>query len=313
LIGLGVYALFAPVKQSEPAKTVAPVRAKSQPFAELARQYKLLHPEPANWWLESGDEAGQERNMVRTAVALKEHGDVISVVLAKYRDTSELTRALDAAFPTRWITFQRGGISQSVFQDDGTASMGLPSLEICFVPRAERGGQPSGLWYKREWNAVMVSAIDWPEKVFPAVLLHEMGHALFAKEKRPSSVAASDTDEFISEEITMHGLEDQVLARANGSYRIYQQIVTLRLWTRLLDHVGPVSWRDLLEKLAIDDLAELDKALGCTGCVREVAGVLFAQYLISLGVATIDSRTPEPDRQREKIALYRWLTHNGGG
>lgn len=260
---------------------------------QVYEQYFTLH-QAGNWWLTVPPQQ-PTTELIDIAEWRQEH---ISNIVKRYADVSPATKAIAQAFSRFRVTYSTGGSSMQVMRNNPKVNDQPVGFEICFYARQELNQHPANLYYRREWKAMMVAAIVWPEKVFPALLFHELGHALADKEGRPSAGADDDSDSWIGEEVEMHTIEENVLNATSGA-RYHNEI------DRILNRSNARSPEEASLSFTISDLKELDRILGCEKGGSEVASSMLAEYRLSLGFRYIDSALPERERQEAKIAFYR--------
>lgn len=279
------------------------------PFEKPARPVEACHParisqvlqlymadkQPDAWWFTSAEIQGSEEidQFIRRADTIVSS---ITTALNRHKKLSPLAGAIAARFTGfRVSVFNRGGSIWFSHDDEGTAQ----KLEVCFYARPYAPAMPATAYYRREWGALMLAGMEWPDRVFPAIVLHELGHAHYAVEGRVSATAPPWSDEYADEEIAMHELEADVLnAESGGAYFREIDMTTAR---------HPVShFYDALLTLTADDLKALDASVGATHAGAGVSGVLVAQHLTAVGLRYINARTKdETEKLRLKRELYR--------
>ena len=212
---------------------------------------------------------------------------------------SPLIDLIAKEFPQFYVSVFTNGMSQTIIP--AYTQSDVRPFEVCFVPRLQMRGLPALLYYKAEWRALMIAAVDWPEQVFPALTIHELGHALYHRQGRPSATAPPTSDSYIEEEITMHELESLVLnSYSDGGY--FQTIDELLRKYRISDT------RDLDRLSTSENFLSLDKALRADQTSVAVASILAAQHELAVGMRFIDATEEDHARRlQKKIALYRHL------
>ncbi len=263
--------------------------------SEISKQYFSLHRD-SSWWLALPPQA-PDKILIEIA-SLKEKQ--IATIINRFADVSPATNSIAKMFPHFRVSYSTGNSSIQMMMDDPKIPDQPEGFEICFYARQEQNQYPASLYYRREWQAVMIAAISWPDKVLPAMLYHELGHALSDRKNRPSANATDDSDSWIGEEVEMHTVEADVLnAACAGQY--YAQL------DAILKRSEANSPEEAVFKLTIDDLTALDQLLGCEKGGPELASVLLAEHWLILGFRYIDRTVPKDERQEAKIALYRTL------
>ncbi len=228
-------------------------------------------------------------------------------LLQRYAGTTDLSQAIADAFPRLHVMVYTQGMSVRLTQAL-TPEEALPppnSLELCIIPQHEIGAHPNLLYYKPEWKALMVAAVDWPDAVFAALLFHELGHALRHRQGAPSATAPPNSDAYVDEEVEMHELEAAVLiAASQGQFASSIKAVIARA-------APVVDWPVALHQLELGDLRQLDQTIGADRAGQRVTSVMATQYLLTFGLWAIPQRpTDAAGYQADRRAIYRWLSAN---
>lgn len=170
--------------------------------------------------------------------------------------------------------------------------------EVAVYPRSLEDNprlHGSHLVYDREWQALLVPAIDFPDPGwFDALVIHEMYHG-WCLRRNPSAVKmAAMSDEWIREEIEAHNLENLVLDDSTGGrYGRKLQAIVSSSKSKSLD--------DFLSRLTTKDVRALDGMFASAGKLE--GSVRTAQYFLSLAFAWINSK--DGGKTSSKIAAYR--------
>lgn len=266
----------------------------------VLNQYLSGHQVPSVWWLK--DSSTDQLGKVAEQIAIRQA--LIGRTLKRYRYTSPLTKKIADKFSNFVVTLVQNGHTVSVtpgHSSEFASRIERGDLEICFVPQTEKDQHPSSLYYREEWEAVSIYGIDWPEKVFPGLLYHEMGHGLASKEGWASASASPGSEAYIREEVQMHALEDQIMNLASGgSYHAALD--------KIIQRVRPKGWQEAVQGLTLADLRTLDTVLGCSKAGSEIASIICAQYMLSLGMWYIETGPKPQDKTQEQIVLYSYLT-----
>lgn len=277
------------------------IQESSAPLKATWRQYLATtgHDHDSSWWLTTGGIAPLPERIA----LLRREQRVVRQALEDYQSTSSLTRQIATVFDSFFVSIAKGGYTQTLVytdpRDPELQELRQANVEICFVPRTEQSLHPSSLYFRSDWNAVVVFGLNWPKKVLPALLYHELGHALAKRQGKPSAMATAGP-ESDAEEVQMHELEDTVLnAATNGAFH--------RQLDAMLARTKPKDWRQAVGGLTLGDLQTLDKLLGCDLAGTEVARVIVAQYPLSLGLRFINRSTRAGQAVAEKRALYQYL------
>ena len=263
--------------------------------------YLLSKSQNVNWWFES-----EEEDFIPLAgkITLAERN--IKKIIAQYKDDSPLVKRIADNFDIDMVSIYYHGVSKSVMIGQaGSFEPSSRSLEVCFIPRNQylSATFPSGLYYWQDWQAIMIAGIDWSPGIFEAVFLHEMGHAIRHRvDHDPSATAAPGTDLYISEEVAMYELEQQILD-------VYSSGAFTAAIDQLLADGKTKDYKKFIRQLSPQDLFLLDKALGFENISRFEASYIAPEYLFAIGFRLIDQTTSDSKlAHQQKVQYYRWLT-----
>ncbi|HYE22648.1 MAG TPA: hypothetical protein VD998_03595 [Verrucomicrobiae bacterium] len=153
------------------------------------------------------------------------------------------------------------------------------------------------LHFKSEWGALIIAGMDYDSRWFQALGLHELFHALMAREGQASATAQKHSDSWIEEELNAHGIERDVLdLQTQGQYK--------RRLLKLTE-TRASSALQFLASLNPDDVLELDKLfLPSTG---QEANLRSAQYMIDLGTTWISRNLPSEEIDSAEAEFYRLI------
>jgi hypothetical protein len=249
-------------------------------------------PVKEDWWMGETLPANLE-----AADALAYAVTNVQLALENTKHTNPLTEEIAKTFPQFVTSIYRQGISAITVRGHMTPEFLENKLEICFVSGREFRDDklPAALYFREDWNAVMMAAVRWPEPFFSAVLFHELGHALRHKAR---SSSPEDQTKWLAEEVEMHELEGEILnARTGGKYfEALDRIIAKNRSCR--------DTHELLAEFRTKDLFELDRIIGL-----EKQGILIrnsscAEHAALLGFRYIDKIK---GLSSDKIAHYRWI------
>lgn len=200
--------------------------------------------------------------------------------------------------------FVRGVSAQlNVGEPDKFDSKYMDKLEICFFTKADQGHpdlEGQQLFYRHNWEALMVAAIKYDPIWFDGFVLHEMMHAHFAKDKALSSTARMGSDLWISEEVVAHGLEHEVLFQATkGEYGRLLDEITASKNVQTLD--------EFFDSLTVDDFKKLDGLFLTAG--RREMNLRLTQYLYDLGNRFVAKKFDGDELEKQVIGVYRTILH----
>lgn len=300
---VGTTGIPEPVRRA-PANPLVAAQASSG-FRTTVDRYlisKLKHPDV--WWQEDSAGVRQQPEAVATLHAKleKKKGELLEL-LARYRSVSPLAEKVAKRFDTLTITIMEPtGISMTVAGPNQLVPDLSKSTEVCFMPKnAFLDSMPSNLYWDKEWSAVKIAALDWPEKFLPGILFHELGHGLCQFE--PGAVvlvSATAEDRYTEEEILMHELELVVIDSACGGAYV-------KMLDRIITKHSAQNWSDLFQKVTLSDLQDLDRVLGAERSGERVSQAIIAQDYVALGLRIIERGKLSLS---EKLAMYRWLRKN---
>ena len=227
-------------------------------------------------------------------------------VLNQYQDVSALTHRIRTAFSDVHITVYHNGVSVRMFKGSPSESLSeqLPvGIEVCVIPRNEivrRNKFPSALYYRQEWGSVMMYGCDWSDKVLPALLYHELGHALYHQvDKAASATAPPGSDLYIKEEVEMHEMESEILnATTKGQY--------FALIDEILSRERAKNFRDAIIGISLNDIKRHDVILEIQNANFQITSLTMAEFLIAVGLRWINQN--REGSEKLKAELYRWVT-----
>ncbi|MEO8638017.1 MAG: hypothetical protein ABI430_03915 [Candidatus Taylorbacteria bacterium] len=245
-----------------------------------------------SWWLERPLDPGP-----KLAQSLAHALTNVENAVKRSAGASELSTKISTTFTAFFTSqFLNGG---SVLSKTGTIDQEemRRSLEICFLPESEfrKGQLPSVLFYRSDWNAVMIGAINWSDPFFIGVLMHELGHAY---QKKMGARYSNFSQEWFEEEVAMHELEAHVLDHlTTNSY-------TKTLATVYDRHSQAPAVTEFMAVVSARDLLELDRAIGVHENGYDVRGVACTEHIVMLGFTFLDKRHGE---MKDKVNHYRWI------
>lgn len=261
----------------------------------IVEQYFKMHTQYSDgWWLRRVN----NDNPLPIISMTENYRSIIQNDLRRFAPVSPLAGSISKLFSTQHISVFYRGVSVAFFAGDGVPQISLGSQEICFIPQDESDAQPSVLYYRPDWGALMISAIGYPPKVFAALVFHELGHAKRHKiDKANSAFEKGGTDVWIEEEVAMHELEADILnAASEGKFYAY------------IDNLvqGASSFQEAIYQLRLKDLVKLDEIIGCSECGIKVSNLMMAQYFMSIGMRHFKQEKVVNERQK-RIELYRFI------
>lgn len=265
--------------------------------------------QPDRWWMNTPPQMPTTDESRKLAQQTFDYNERIKRLLAAYRHVSPLADEIAQTFQNRTVSIFTNGVSMSLFfkeNSDSTEYNIESDIEVCFVPQDQTKllKQGSEFFFRRNWNALMLPAVEYPDAVLSGLLFHELGHALRYRQGAPSSNATTLSDSYIEEEVEMHELEMEIFDKASGGAFIgYIDSIITREKQKLK------TARDAILCVGKEDLRHLDSILGAKQSGPVVSNVLTAQYNISVGLRYLERRQQNVT-MGEKVALYRWLTQS---
>ncbi len=181
-------------------------------------------------------------------------------------------------------------------------------VTVVFFPQEDVPYHPSALWYDKTNNTVFVAAVVWPETVFPAVLIHELYHALQAEQGAASASAPTDSPEYMAEEVAAHNLEAKVMDHATGGEYF-------KLMDGFLAERGISDWKEAYKALTKENLMKLDAVFKTSDAGINVLTALVAQHIYVAGMRSIEQSII--DKSERLAAMIEYYQHTrrifGGG
>lgn len=284
-----------PVATAPKASTAQPPHAEN-----VFAYYTQKHDRPDVYWMHSATKDPAE--WIRSVSWWTEQTEE---AYRNLKDMNPLTRKIYGAYQHFGITEFYDGMSMFVEPTAKGIEARMEAIkhggiEICLVPENQfqkyRNQLPSKLYYRMDWNAIMVVAIEVPLPFRVALMYHELGHAYKrVVEHAPSAHAPANSDSFIEEELQMHELEYQILVKMSQGKleELFEEIVRR----------GTEVPMDAITK---NDLDRFDQMFGLEKTGRDMAGIYYGTFLMSLG---FHAASPDPaERRLQLIQYYRSLT-----
>jgi hypothetical protein len=244
------------------------------------------------WWLKEAHQPGE--GLARCLnVALGR----VEVAVTNSAKASPLAKDISSAFESFLATEFINNNSVSVRRTSENIYDLKDALEICFIPKSEflKYQLPSRLYYRQEWNAVMMAAIRWPDAFFSAVLMHEMGHAFYYKIGKCSP---ANSQGWFEEEVIMHELEAAVLDQYSKNQ--YSQ----KLSQICSEYASYDTVTEFIASVPASQLIELDKIIGVHNCGLDIKSLACGEHLAMIGFTFIDKKGGSI---RDKVAYYKWI------
>ncbi|MDD4902132.1 MAG: hypothetical protein PHE24_03270 [Patescibacteria group bacterium] len=266
------------------------------------------------WWLNSIDSFGEknadgivipaQEGVIKIAETIAQKKAKVVETINRYRGVNALAEKIVAEFPGYRTTVFNHGISfttelvpRGVDKEENMNRIQEEMeqyLEVCFISRDQIGDDDAWLFYRDDWRALMIAAIDLPDKLFAGLLWHEMGHAYLDKVCRGQVTTAAD-------EMMLHRFEFTIMnAATGGSFQHYVD--------SLVDRYGGNSgdYQSCLRKIKLNNFRALDKILGCANSGLAASNIASACYVLAIGAGYIDKFGPR-DKAAEDAKLYRWM------
>jgi len=261
------------------------------PFHEDLLRFLDSHPRNVTWRL-TRRQAVESVSLDSTSRYRQE----VLAVLEKYADTSPETEKIYATFKKFNVGVAVNTSLGPSFSIDEKSHPG-GKVVIGFYPEEDAPYHPASFWYDAQSRTIMVAALDWPERVFGAMLYHELHHALRHVEGTATHHLPSGSPEWYWEEVEAHIIEAKLLDRATeGGY--------FATFESALRAVDKSSWKTAYRCLDRATLGQLDVMLASTDVDQRVAGTLLAQHLFTAGYLLIEKTVPEKKRRNALIGYY---------
>lgn len=287
----------------------------TQPMVDWQNAYLNLHKQADTYWVTGHERSEVIEQMKIESTKVKEHGDRLRDLLIRYKDTNDLSRRIYGEFNDFRIMIFANGSSRSLTLATSTKELKPfdPSqIEICYIPASQVNHAslfPNNCYYRKEWSAVMMRAINMPEEMMIAIFYHELGHALRHRvDKAPSATAPPHTDEYIREEVEMHMLELEVMdAATNGAFTDLLDNIIDRTWPNPPGYFSPRIYATV-NNVTAQDLVAYDRMFKLASAGQSMISVATFQFKLSLLFRITDRFAPPENRKEVKINLYRWVT-----
>lgn len=278
------------------------VNNSRQSQSNIWHRYFTTHHREDQWWLYTGPSS---TNPLYDEIAVIEK--LVKETIQKFAKTSPKTQEITKIFQKQFFTVLKG---EQLMSPPGTTKKDYEIADIvfCFIPASEI--KPTDLSTCRfdEDRTIYIYAIQWPEKFFPALLFHELGHALKIKMGLHGPQLIGSNEQMI-EEVEMKSLGMELL-----------NATTTNAFTQKLDAIlnreKPKSLPSALGCINDDDLIALDRILNCEHAGRGLASVVTSYYLFGIAIQYTDwSKMNEKETQATKLTLFKEVdkilsTHN---
>lgn len=266
--------------------------------------YFAKHNTPDVFWLK-GDEDSSEVRLLTL-----QWKDRIRTLMSKYKDISPLSQRIWKEFESFRVSMFFQGSSREFLVGKISDYPNYPNiLEVCVVPQNEMNHPTllsSTLYYRKEWGAVMVRAIDFSDEFYAAWMYHEMGHALRARVDKVNDRPRSD--DWVWEEIEMHELESQILNEmSQGSFNKLQDRIIDRVESKGFTsaHAASVASKSMTQ----EDLDVFDRMFHLEGIGKKASSIALGQLMLSIRFRYIDLQSPVNERRNRKIQAYRRMVN----
>lgn len=268
---------------------------------ELVSAYAAAKPAD-QWWLPTLPPIDSADDRTKVVALMEAQSEWVRRILQRYAGVSGLAQAIVDQFPSLWVSYDAGGFTQTVVRS-ATEPRPEVTLEACFIPQDthERLEHPAHFYYRPEWEALMLAALDVPDGAYAGILLHELTHALRHRQGMLSPTTSVAHEAYVAGEVEAHELESAVFDAVSGG-----------AFTAALDAVidrapAAADCRAVVLTLQRDDLRRLDAAIGATPAGVTITRTLATHYVYALGSRFISRRTDPSQHTPQRIALYRWI------
>lgn len=278
-------------------------------YSKVAKSFFHKNNRPDTWWLEkSPRNAGNKTEWNKILKEFDKKAQEIKNIFARYKNISPLANRIGEMFVELMVNFLHGSGIRAMSSTIKDGNQMLVTLgQICFVPKDQLGGR---YWttahYDSQGRSVLILGTEWTsEPLFAGLLFHEAGHALYhLVDKRKSSIAPTNSDTFISEEVDMHILEDKIVdASTDGRFVQYiEEFIT--------QNSSAGSYEELISLVTEDDMEKISRILGCQSmCTKAEVSIMSTVIEFSLGYHyIIRDNNNQVQIKKQLIELYRKMT-----
>lgn len=273
--------------------------AEADPFKAGLESFMKTHP-PGEWWMERRIPADDLKSSPDKAVRSN-----IAYVLTTYGKTTKESQIIADAFSKFNVGFSIQTPSGPALTIDAQSHPG-GKVAVVFFPLEDVPYQPSSLSYNSDHKMVMVAAVDWPPKIFAAMLMHEFYHAYRDMTGKTNNAVSDDSDEWIGEEVEAHSLEAYILNKAAGG-AYFKEIDQLLVEERV------TSMEGTYKVLTPSNLKKLDVVLGTQKLGQNVMNALVSQHMFVTGLRYAEKHLIKEDRHTALIKHYRTTRSQFGG
>lgn len=248
------------------------------------------------WWLAENPQATAE-----TFRVFEEKMHEVSVILEAYKDASPEVLKLSERFREFKPGFVLNGTSVYINRPDGSPPYPPEILTVSFLTKDQAKARGAFTpMYDGQYDMLSIPAVRIPPRVYAAVLIHELGHAL--RHNRHDHGAPkphkTDSDPYIREEVEMHELGGLILDKSSDGwyYKHLDSVLSRAAKAR--------GFRSALAKITTQDLVDLDKMFECTNADIP-SRLISTQFALDVGFRFCDQQGLG---MPGKIEVYRWFT-----
>lgn len=293
LIGCLLLALvfLGEISKQRTARQAAEKTAHRTRLSATCKIYMRASTGNDRWWLTESQDPSPSLSYALDAAMTN-----VQKAIASSANASPLAGEIALTFTNFLITEYVNGSAIAISKGDLDPKAVPHTIEICFVSEKDfrSGSEPTMLWYKANWDAVMMGAIEWPSPYFDSVLMHEIGHAHW---KRMKGQPPNFSHDWFEDEVIMHELQTAVLnLKTDKKYLEKLQEICKA-------HGAVQSAAELLAKVSADELLELDKIINVENHGHDVRGAACFHHIVALGFSFIDLHQGSVE---DKIGHYRW-------
>jgi hypothetical protein len=264
-----------------------------------------------NSYLQSkgGDDAWLIKNISPTddfadvAMRAMDFEEQAKKALEQLRATTTLSSKVVESFKKIKIGVLTSKDGKLIIIDDQDSTKIPHDLLLCLIPKNLADDSYLSLAsFDRDAKAIMIFALHYPEKLLPALIFHEMGHAYYLKLGKQSPGIESFSKKYCEEEVEMLDLGRAIVDKSTGG-------AFFRFTDELLRKVGKAKEpKDVLAHIELQDLIEFDGILEAKKCKSIISGLLVFEYIYNIGARYIENNfKKERDRKSKKEEFCYFL------
>lgn len=248
------------------------------------------------WWLLDPPALSDREKITSLA-----NGQITKVkeMLKSYKDVSAFAASVAERHDSLFVTLAIAPAASVAVMGDEERKQAGKSTELSFVPKNVVPRMPGSfsIYWRSDWGLLM-SAVKFPRAVFPGLLFHELGHGYLHPVGPDTKYHSPNSVDYALEECQMHELETLVMDKASTGQ--FQKALS-RITARLLKNK---SIDDFIQGIVAEDFSVLDASLGATEAGLETSSLLYAHYVMAIG---LDYLGQNKGGDSKKVELFRLM------